>query len=84
MVSQYDLILAMDRENLLSIQSLFKTRPSNVRLFSEFLSDKWPQDVPDPYHGQRDGFEYVIDMIESATESLAEFLIKQNLESQDR
>ena len=66
----FDYVLAMDRENLLAIQSLggeLETEGSAVTgLFSDYLDDSWPTDVPDPYYGGEDGFEYVLDMVEKA------------------
>ena len=66
----FDYVLAMDRENLLAIQSLggeLETEASAVTgLFSDYLDDSWPTDVPDPYYGGEDGFEYVLDMVEKA------------------
>ncbi len=59
------LILAMDRDNYSNILSLAEGAPPNVRLFSDFLDDSWPRDVPDPYYGGDDGFEYVLDMLEA-------------------
>lgn len=67
---RFDLVLAMDRENLAIIDSLdardSATRRADLRLFSHYLGDDWPTDVPDPYYGGDDGFEYVLDMIEAA------------------
>lgn len=65
-LDEFDLILAMDRDNLSSLQSLATSPKGRVVLFSDFLDDQWPQDVPDPYYGGRRGFEDVLDMIEAA------------------
>ena len=67
---RFDLILAMDRENL---QDLKRRAPSHaherLRLFLEFAPDA-PADVPDPYYGGPNGFEEVLDLVETATRGL--------------
>ncbi len=62
----FDLVIAMDRENFADIQTVHPEASSQIMLLSEFLDDSWPTDVPDPYYGGADGFEYVIDMIQAA------------------
>ena len=67
---RFDLILAMDRENL---QALKRRAPSHaherLRLFLDFAPDS-PEDVPDPYYGGPKGFEEVLDLVETATRGL--------------
>lgn len=63
-LERFDLVIAMDRQNLADILQLDPSA-SNVKLFSHFLDDSWPDDVPDPYYGGADGFETVLDMIEA-------------------
>ena len=62
----FDLVIAMDRENLADIQRMAPEPTAELRLLSDFLGDDWPSDVPDPYYGGDEGFEYVLDMIEAA------------------
>ena len=62
----FDLVIAMDRENFDDINRLHGDPTADVKLLSEYLDDSWPNDVPDPYYGGEDGFEYVLDMIEAA------------------
>ena len=79
----FDLVIAMDRENLTIIESLDdepETRLAEVCLFSRFLDDSWPTDVPDPYYGGQDGFEYVLDMVEAGCPGILTWL-KQRMES---
>lgn len=67
---EFDYILAMDADNLISLQAM---RPAgyegHLGLFLDF-SDHKGQDVPDPYHGGRAGFERVLDLVEAASEGL--------------
>jgi protein-tyrosine phosphatase len=68
---RFDLILAMDRENL---RVLRRHAPAHVherlRLFLEFAPEAAPEDVPDPYYGGPNGFEEVLDLVEAATRGL--------------
>lgn len=68
---RFDLILAMDRENLTALR---RRAPAHVherlRLFLEFCADEAPEEVPDPYYGGPNGFEEVLDLVESATRGL--------------
>jgi protein-tyrosine phosphatase len=71
----YDLILAMDRENL---SALHQRAPAHtlehIRLFLEFAPDTGVAEVPDPYYGGPNGFEEVLDLIEAATHGLLQHL----------
>jgi len=68
---RFDLILAMDRENL---GVLRRRAPAGaherLRLFLEFAPEAGPEDVPDPYYGGPNGFEEVLDLVEAATRGL--------------
>jgi protein-tyrosine phosphatase len=66
----FDLVIAMDRENLADIQRMTPEPTAELKLLSDFLGDNWPSDVPDPYYGGDEGFEYVLDMIEAACPSI--------------
>jgi len=72
---RFDLILAMDRDNL---KALRRRAPSHaherLRLFLEFSPDAAPEDVPDPYYGGPNGFEEVLDLVEAATRGLLKHL----------
>ena len=75
-LESFDLVIAMDRENLQDIQEVHPAPTASVKLLSEFLDDQWPSDVPDPYYGGDEGFEYVVDMIEAAVPKIHEHLIR--------
>ncbi|MCB9554539.1 MAG: low molecular weight phosphotyrosine protein phosphatase [Deltaproteobacteria bacterium] len=64
---RFDLIVAMDRANRddLLQQAANDAQRKKVRLLGSFI-DAAERDVPDPYYGGSDGFERVLDMIESA------------------
>ena len=65
-LDQFDLVIAMDRENLADIQRMSGSPAATVKLLSEYLGEDWPTDVPDPYYGGGEGFEYVLDMLAAA------------------
>ncbi|HEX6999978.1 MAG TPA: low molecular weight protein-tyrosine-phosphatase [Gammaproteobacteria bacterium] len=72
---RYDLLLAMDamnREALLEIAPPEHRR--KVRLLLEFAPHLGREDVPDPYYGGSNGFEYVLDLVEEAAAGLLEHL----------
>lgn len=75
----FDLILAMDRENL---QVLSRRAPANrrdrVRLFLEFAPEAAVTEVPDPYYGGPNGFEEVLDLVEAASLGLLQHLRQRN------
>ncbi|MBV8144883.1 MAG: low molecular weight phosphotyrosine protein phosphatase [Gammaproteobacteria bacterium] len=68
---RFDLILAMDRQNLTVLQRrASETSRERVRLFLEFAGLGEPHEVPDPYYGGPNGFEEVLDLIERAARGL--------------
>jgi protein-tyrosine phosphatase len=71
----FDLILAMDRENLAALhhRAPVHTR-DRVHLFLEFAPDTTVTEVPDPYYGGPNGFEEVLDLVEAATHGLLNHL----------
>ena len=74
--SRFDLILAMDRQNLRDLISL---RPSastaRLRLFMEYAPDLGLE-VPDPYYGDENAFERILDLTTPAARGLVAELRK--------
>lgn len=71
----FDLIVAMDRDNLSYLEAIRPGAAPRARLmleFSEAAVERGLRDVPDPYSGGVDGFEIVLDLIEGACEGLLE------------
>jgi protein-tyrosine phosphatase len=71
----FDLLLAMDRENLAGIRAVAPDEASaaKARLLREFdpASAGAPDlDVPDPYYGGPQGFVTVLDQVEAACRGL--------------
>jgi protein-tyrosine phosphatase len=69
--AHFDLILAMDRNNL---QELLERAPKGARdkvqLFLDYAPEQPVREVPDPYYGGPHGFEDVLDLIEAAARGL--------------
>ncbi len=69
--ARFDLILAMDRDNLdLLKQACPAEHQGKLALFLEFGAGRANAEVPDPYYGGEDGFERVLDMVEEAAHGL--------------
>ncbi len=65
---RFDLILAMDEENLAELKH--RADPAyhdRIRLLMEFAPDSQRSAVPDPYYGGEQGFEDVLDLLEEAS-----------------
>ncbi len=74
----FDYILAMDEDNqnnlLFDCPEQYKHK---VKLFMSYASDAAETEVPDPYYGGMRGFEYVLDLVEAASEGLLSDLRQQ-------
>jgi protein-tyrosine phosphatase len=80
----FDLLLAMDRENLSELRQLApgEEQRAKVRLLREFDPASAASgagaragedlDVPDPYYGGANGFDEVFDLVQAACEGLLE------------
>ena len=70
----FDLLLAMDRENLSGIRAIAPTpeAAAKARLLRSYdpASRDGDLDVPDPYYGGARGFEDVLDQVEAACRGL--------------
>jgi protein-tyrosine phosphatase len=74
---RFDLILAMDRDNLRELEAMRPQRaPARLRLFLEYAPDSGRLEVPDPYYGDASGFEEVLDLCIAASRGLLAALHK--------
>lgn len=63
---QFDLILAMDRDNLMNLQLLCPPEHGHkLHLFLDYAGVEPGGEVPDPYYGNRAGFERVLGLCEA-------------------
>jgi protein-tyrosine phosphatase len=64
----FDLILAMDEDNLSDVRQLAPSRElaAKARLIMDLVPGHRHRSVPDPYYGGAEGFEQVHDMLDQA------------------
>lgn len=71
----FDLILAMDEQNVRSLEKIAPAESMHkIKLFLTYAKDFTETEVPDPYYGGAKGFEYVLDLIENASDGLLQEL----------
>lgn len=71
-LEQFDLILAMDRDNyegILALDPSGKYR-HKVKMMCDFARNHPDKEVPDPYYGGPEGFNYVIDLLLDSCQGL--------------
>lgn len=75
---RFDHILAMDRSHL---EQLTRACPQEyrhkLRLFLDFAEHHEDEEVPDPYYGGPQGFEFVLDLVEDAAWGLVNHLAQK-------
>lgn len=73
---EFDLILAMDTENLSNIRRLDKNgnHSDKIKLVREFDPRRNDENVPDPYYGGMEGFKNVFDVLKRSSEALLDEL----------
>ncbi len=78
-LEDFDLILAMDKDNHRNVLKLAKTNAQRerVRLFCSFCEKHLEREVPDPYYGQSQGFEYVLDLLEDGCTGVLKWAQRQ-------
>lgn len=71
----FDFVLAMDDDNhSILMQACPAHHQHKVHYFLSFAPHLKIREVPDPYYGNGDGFERVLDMIEAASEGFLQHL----------
>lgn len=77
---RFDYILAMDDNNLRDLQALCPAPLQHkLRLFMEFADNNYLS-VPDPYYGDGEGFQLVLNLVEEAADALLNHIRKQDLQ----
>lgn len=68
---RFDRILAMDRDNLALLRRACPEQHlGKLGLLLDFASGNDEDEVPDPYYGGPEGFEHVLDLVETAAAGL--------------
>ena len=76
---EFDLILALDNSHLTQLRRRAPgDAKAQIALFLEHAGATAEREVPDPYYGQEQDFEYVLDLIESAVKPLVVKLQQQD------
>lgn len=71
---EFDLIVAMDSRNLADILDMAPSgHGAHIQLFLDFAGQSGC-DTPDPYYGGPEGFERVLDLIETGADGLLSML----------
>jgi protein-tyrosine phosphatase len=85
-LAEFDLILAMDKDNLAQMVSLNDLRSvgdhrdgkfrDRIKLMCDFCHEHTLKSVPDPYYGGDEGFNFVIELLVDACNGLIDHLIE--------
>ena len=79
-IRRFDLVLAMDRSNLETMEYLCSPEMAakKLRLFRAFDPEADGNlDVPDPYYGRDDGFEHVFQIVHRTCPPILEYVKSQ-------
>jgi len=76
---EFDYLIAMDDHNYDDLRQKAgnTAQMDKILRMRDFFSDKSYDHVPDPYYGDSQGFEMVIDLLEDASDNLIQFIQKQ-------
>ena len=76
---EFDHILVMDKENLHAVKSLIQNSMdpfnSKIKLILSYSKDSQLDEVPDPYYGDQNGFNEVLDLLDIAIDGLIDSLM---------
>jgi protein-tyrosine phosphatase len=73
----FDLILAMDEDNLRHLRELAPAPlHERLRLYLDLVPGMSGSEVPDPYYGPPQGFERVLDLLEQGAQALQRRLLQ--------
>ena len=77
---RFDYVLAMDKDNHTDLAYLCPSNQGDrLHMFLSFAPDCGERDVPDPYFGGGDGFEYVLDLVDAASKGLLDHIRAHHL-----
>ena len=76
--AKYDLILVMDWDNLTLVQEDCPSEHrGKIRRLTEFCLTHDAPVVPDPYHGDANGFDQVLNLVEDASDGLLQHVKRE-------
>lgn len=76
----FDFVVAMDRDNHRELVAVAGDKAGRkLHLFLDFAPDALHRDVPDPFFGGPEGFEVVLDLVETAGRGLLQEFRRRGL-----
>lgn len=76
---RFDWLVVMDEDNRSNLQRMFPDKSQKkVVSMMRYAPGSGYDEVPDPYYGQGDGFELVLDLLEEACAGFYDFLCEQS------
>ena len=81
-LNKYDLVIAMDKQNLSALQALVAQPRSAIKLLSDFLPRKYPRSVPDPMNRPLKICHKVFDWFEAACPRITSYLLDEEATTQ--
>jgi protein-tyrosine phosphatase len=79
---RFDYVLAMDQDNYDDLVALCPDESrAQVGRFMDYHPQPGLDEVPDPYYGGDQGFDYVLDLVEQASEGLVEYIQRHHFMS---
>lgn len=74
---RFDYILGMDRGNLAKLEKICPAEYAHkLHLFLDFAENTTEREVPDPYYGNMEGFERVLDLCEIGASGLIDACLR--------
>lgn len=76
---EFDYILAMDSQNHMDILGLHTASQATavIKRMMDFAPERGLGDVPDPYFGGPEGFEYTYELLDEASRGLLEHILAE-------
>ena len=79
---KFNYILTMDDSNYKNVMSLKNREPYSdnckVRKIQEFAKCFYEKEVPDPYFGGEEGFDYVLDILTDSIDGFLDHIFKNH------
>ena len=78
-IDVFDLILGMDRSHLSALhRAAAPDMRHKIKLLLDFAPAASRREVPDPYYGGLDGFDFVLDLIEAGVDGVLDSVSAQS------
>ena len=78
--NRFDMVIGMDDQNIKDLKALSRSEKDKKKIFlmTDFCLKMTFNHVPDPYYGDNEDFELVLDILQDACDGLLEYLKTQN------